>query len=128
MSLFSRIITTVFVFFVFTIEISAAQPFITTEKNSDVLVLKEKSVNLSIFTNSGIDNGILRAVKNLQSDFQKVTGTQPTMEFKKPLDLDYDNENSRQIMEKIMHAIEQTDEFNVLHQYDLDQKAKKEQE
>lgn len=58
----------------------------------------------------------------------KVTGTQPTMEFKKPLDLDYDNENSRQIMEKIMHAIEQTDEFNVLHQYDLDQKAKKEQE
>lgn len=58
----------------------------------------------------------------------KVTGTQPTMEFKKPLDLDYDNENSRQIMEKIMHAIEQTDEFNVLHQYDLEQKAKKEQE
>ena len=79
MSLFSRIITTVFVFFVFTIEISAAQPFITTEKKSDVLVLKEKSVNLSIFTNSGIDNGILRAVKNLQSDFQKVTGTQPTI-------------------------------------------------
>ena len=79
MSLFSRIITTVFVFFVFTIEISAAQPFITTEKNSDVLVLKEKSVNLSIFTNSGIDNGILRAVKNLQSDFQKVTGEQPNI-------------------------------------------------
>ncbi len=58
----------------------------------------------------------------------KVTGTQPTMEFKKPLDLDYDNENSRQIMDKIMHAIEQSDEFNVLHQYDLEQKAKKEQE
>jgi 1-acyl-sn-glycerol-3-phosphate acyltransferase len=58
----------------------------------------------------------------------KVTGTQPTMEFKKPLDLDYDNENAREIMAKIMHAIEQTDEFNVLHQYDLDQKAKKEQE
>lgn len=79
MSLFSRIITTVLVFFVFTIEISAAQPFITTEKNSDVLILKEKSVNLSIFTNAGIDAGIMKAVKNLQSDFQKVTGNQPNI-------------------------------------------------
>lgn len=46
-------------------------------KNSETILLKEKSVSLSIFTNTGIDNGILRAVKNLQSDFQKVTGVQP---------------------------------------------------
>ncbi len=56
----------------------------------------------------------------------KVTGVEPTMEFKKPLDLDYDNENSKQILEKIMTAIEQTDQFNVLHQYDLELKNKKE--
>ncbi len=61
------------------LQLKAVQPFISTEKNSGTIVLKEKSVNLSIFTNSGIDNGILRAVKNLQSDFQKVTGTQPTI-------------------------------------------------
>ncbi|WP_228446695.1 glycosyl hydrolase 115 family protein [Chryseobacterium sp. 3008163] len=66
-------------FFGFCLQISATEPFIITEKNPENIVLKEKSVNLSIYTNSGIDNGILRAVKNLQTDFQKVTGEQPNI-------------------------------------------------
>lgn len=66
-------------FFGFCLQINATEPFISTEKKSENVVLKEKSVSLSIFTNSQIDNGILRAVKNLQSDFQKVTGEQPTI-------------------------------------------------
>ncbi len=65
--------------FGFCLQINATEPFISTEKKSENIVLKEKSVGLSIFTNAGIDNGILRAVKNLQSDFQKVTGNQPTL-------------------------------------------------
>ncbi|NPA08345.1 MAG: glycosyhydrolase [Chlorobi bacterium] len=59
------------------LQLNATEPFISKEKNAETILLKEKSVSLSIFTNVGIDKGILRAVKNLQSDFQKVTGTQP---------------------------------------------------
>jgi 1-acyl-sn-glycerol-3-phosphate acyltransferase len=35
------------------------------------------------------------------------------MEFKAPLDIDYDNENAQEILLKIMTAIEQTEDFNV---------------
>lgn len=55
----------------------------------------------------------------------KKTGTEPTMEFKKPLEIDYDNESAMDILEKIMVAIEQTPDFNVLHNYDEELKAKK---
>ena len=55
----------------------------------------------------------------------KVTGVKPTLEFKAPLDIDYDNENAQQILDKIMTAIEQTNEFNILHDYDEELKAKK---
>ncbi|MDL1914174.1 MAG: 1-acyl-sn-glycerol-3-phosphate acyltransferase [Bergeyella sp.] len=48
----------------------------------------------------------------------KVTGQKPTMEFKKPLEIDYEKENPKQILEKIMFAIEQTPDFNLLHEYD----------
>jgi len=76
--------------FGFCLQLHAAEPFITTEKNNESIIVKEKSVNLSIFADSGIDSGILRAVKNLQSDFQKVTGSQPSIlnqisEMKSPL-------------------------------------------
>lgn len=59
--------------------IDAAEPFMTTERNAETLIIKEKSIKLSIFADSGIDSGILRAVKNLQSDFRKVTGEQPDL-------------------------------------------------
>lgn len=55
----------------------------------------------------------------------KVTGVTPTMEFKKPLEIDYENENAMQILDKIMVAIEQTNDFNLLHDYDEELKAKK---
>ncbi|GGF02095.1 glycosyl hydrolase 115 family protein [Flavobacterium limi] len=57
----------------------AAQPFITDKKSGDILVLKEKSTSLSFFVNIGTDPGIGRAVSNLQSDFEKVTGQKPAV-------------------------------------------------
>ena len=54
----------------------------------------------------------------------KVTGVKPTLEFKKPLDIDYDNESAQDILDKIMNAIEQTQDFNVLHDYDEEVKTK----
>ena len=57
----------------------ASQPFITTVKTENVMVLKEKSQSLSFFVNKGLDAGILRAVNNLQSDFEKVTGDRPVV-------------------------------------------------
>ena len=58
----------------------------------------------------------------------KVTGVQPTMEFKKPLDIDYDNESAEQILDKIMNAIEQTPKHNLLHEYDQELERKKQEE
>lgn len=55
----------------------ATEPFITTTKSSESMILKEKNTKLSIFINSGIDPGILRAAQSLQSDFQKVNGDIP---------------------------------------------------
>ena len=58
----------------------------------------------------------------------KVTGVKPTMEFKKPLDIVYDNDDAQTILTKIMVAIEQTEDFNVLHEYDQELKAQKTEE
>ncbi|WP_300673146.1 lysophospholipid acyltransferase family protein [Soonwooa sp.] len=55
----------------------------------------------------------------------KVTGVKPTMEFKPPLDIDYDTETPAEILDKIMYAIEQTPEHNLLHEYDEELKAQK---
>lgn len=57
----------------------------------------------------------------------KVKGTEPTMQIKLPLDIDYENESSKEILDKIMDAIEQSKEYNILHQYDEELKKKKEQ-
>ncbi|WP_163399763.1 glycosyl hydrolase 115 family protein [Flavobacterium fluviatile] len=58
---------------------NASQPFITDKKSDDILVLKEKSKPLSFFVNTGTDPGIVRAISNLQSDFEKVTGQKPAV-------------------------------------------------
>lgn len=55
----------------------------------------------------------------------KVTGVCPTMEFKKPLEIDYDHDDAQTILHKIMVAIEQTEDFNVLHVYEQELKAQK---
>lgn len=41
----------------------------------------------------------------------KKKGVEPTMTFKPPLDIDFNNENSHQVLEKIMDAIEQSPKF-----------------
>jgi len=62
-------------------------------------------------------NGFRRAFdkKGLK---MKVRRTKPTMQFKRALNIDYENETSAQILIKIMHAIEQTPQHNILHNYD----------
>ncbi|WP_337968900.1 glycosyl hydrolase 115 family protein [uncultured Flavobacterium sp.] len=59
--------------------VKAAEPFITHEKRSNVMVIAEKSITPSFFINATFDAGIMRAVYNLQSDFEKVTGTKPVV-------------------------------------------------
>jgi len=59
--------------------LQATERFITTEKNNDVILLKDKSVRISLYADARMDAGIMRAVKNLQTDFQKVTGEQPNI-------------------------------------------------
>lgn len=53
----------------------------------------------------------------------KVTGVKPTMQFKPALDIDYDNESAATILQKIMTAIEQTPDFNILHNYNEEQQC-----
>nr|WP_315197626.1 glycosyl hydrolase 115 family protein [uncultured Flavobacterium sp.] len=78
MKIFTKFILTLITICIFSPS-NAAEPFITNEKKPDVIVLKEKSLRLSLFVNNGTDNGVVRAVNNLQSDFEKVTGDKPTI-------------------------------------------------
>jgi len=64
---------------VFTTMVKAADPFISFVKAENSVVLKEGNSGLTLFSDSDSDKGILRAVANLQSDFQKVTGIQPRL-------------------------------------------------
>lgn len=66
--------TLLFIFFV-----KATEPFISFTKTENALVLKEKKSTLALLVDVNSDKGILRAVNNLQSDFQKVIGTQPEL-------------------------------------------------
>jgi len=75
---YSTFVITLIIAFISTIS-KASQPFITENRNESVMVLKEKSLSLSFFVNSNLDAGVLRAVNNLQSDFEKVTGQLPTV-------------------------------------------------
>lgn len=70
----SLFLTLLSIFFV-----KAADPFISFTKTENSVVLKERNSGLMLFSDSDSDKGILRAVTNLQSDFQKVTGVQPTL-------------------------------------------------
>lgn len=54
----------------------------------------------------------------------KVTGTQPTMEFKPRLNIDYTQNSAQEILDKIMIAIEQSPDFNVLKDYEAELKSK----
>ncbi|MCI9845448.1 glycosyl hydrolase 115 family protein [Flavobacterium pectinovorum] len=74
----SAYIITLLITFSFNLS-KASQPFITTQKSGDVVVLSEKSTQLSFFVNIGMDAGVLRAISNLQSDFEKVTGNKPVV-------------------------------------------------
>ncbi len=67
MKISSKFILTLIIICSFS-SLQASDPFITTEKKSDIIVLKEKDKHLSFFVNVGIDKGIFRAINNLQSD------------------------------------------------------------
>lgn len=77
-SLFKSIAMLVFILF-FGIKIKSTQLFITTEKSSETILLKDKLTKISFYSDKGIDKGILRAIHNLQADFQKVTGDFPNL-------------------------------------------------
>jgi hypothetical protein len=57
----------------------ATEPFITNQRSSSSMVIAEKSITSSFFINTTLDAGIMRAVYNLQSDFEKVTGNKPAI-------------------------------------------------
>lgn len=63
----------------FAISANCAEPFIATGKSDGVFVLKDQSTMLSIICNENMDKGIQRAIRDLQSDFGKVTGFTPML-------------------------------------------------
>ncbi|MCD0468763.1 glycosyl hydrolase 115 family protein [Flavobacterium sp. JAS] len=82
MNTFSKYILTFLI--AFSCTFLKAQSFITTQKGDNVVVLKEKSFHLSFLVSDGTDAGILRAIGNLQTDFEKVTGEKPVVFNQKP--------------------------------------------
>ena len=91
-------------------------------KGTAKLVQQQRSIVIPIKI-----NGFRRAFdkKGLRV---KVTGVEPTLTFKPALDIDYDNESAQQILDKIMNAIEQTPEHNVLHEYEKEYQERKKQQ
>ena len=96
--------------------------FAPGRKGTAKLILQQRAIVVPIKI-----NGFRRAFDKKGLRIKK-TGVQPTMEFKKPLDIDYDHESAEEIMDKIMHAIEQTPAHNVLHEYDQELERKKQEE
>ena len=65
--------------------VNASEIFIFEENNgSDLFYLAGKSVNTTIYSDQGIDKGIQRAIRDLQSDLQKVTGSLPQLITSRP--------------------------------------------
>ena len=96
--------------------------FAQGRKGTATLVKNQKPIVIPIKI-----NGFRRAFDK-KGLLIKVTGVEPSMEFKKPLDINYETETSQEILSKIMDAIEQSQEYNVLHEYDEEQKIIKEEE
>ena len=93
--------------------------FAQGRKGTAKLVKNQKPIVIPIKINGcrrGLNNQVWRV---------KVTGEKPKRRFNPPLDIDYENDDARTIMDKIMVAIEQTEDFNVLHDYDEELKAQK---
>lgn len=82
MNTFSKYSLTILI--VFSCTFLKAQSFIATQKGDNVVILKEKSSPLSFLVSNGTDAGILRAITNLQIDFEKVTGEKPVILNQKP--------------------------------------------
>jgi len=82
MNTFSKYSLTILI--VFSCTFLKAQSFIATQKGDNVVILKEKSSPLSFLVSNGTDAGILRAITNLQIDFEKVTGEKPLILNQKP--------------------------------------------
>ena len=96
--------------------------FAQGRKGTAKLVQQQRSIVIPIKI-----NGFRRAFdkKGLRV---KVTGVEPTLTFKPALDIDYDNESAQEILDKIMNAIEQTPEHNVLHEYEKEYQERKKQQ
>lgn len=62
-----------------TVVMKAAEPFITFGKSDSAMALYEPQKNLSILFSENTDPGILRAIRDLQTDFKKVTGISPEL-------------------------------------------------
>ncbi|MBP7173989.1 MAG: 1-acyl-sn-glycerol-3-phosphate acyltransferase [Cloacibacterium sp.] len=93
--------------------------FAPGRKGTAKLILAQRAIVVPIKI-----NGFRRAFDKKGLRIKK-TGIEPTMEFKQPLDIDYDKEDANTIMDKIMNGIEQTPEHNVLLEYEMELEEKK---
>ncbi|MDX9704665.1 MAG: lysophospholipid acyltransferase family protein [Weeksellaceae bacterium] len=79
--------------------------FAPGRRGTALLIKKSKPIVVPV-----VINGFRRAFDKKGLKIKKMGG-KPTMKFKEPLDIDYENEDYDDIMKKIMDAIEQSPEF-----------------
>ena len=77
MSFFNKVAFALGILYCISGNISGAENFIVTQKSNTNMLLCEASAVTTLFVNSGADAGIVRAVNDLKSDFQRVTGVSP---------------------------------------------------
>lgn len=80
-------------------------PFAPGRKGTARLIKDYKPIVIPV-----VINGFRRAFDKKGLRLKKI-GVQPTMIFKEPLQIDYENETTEQILKKVMNSIEQSPEF-----------------
>ncbi|MEN6589619.1 MAG: hypothetical protein ABFC30_08245, partial [Proteiniphilum sp.] len=73
------IISLIVVLSCLTCPLGGAERFITTQHDSNTMVLYEAGVTASILLYPNTDRGIQRAVSDLQNDYRKLTGHTPNL-------------------------------------------------
>lgn len=92
--------------------------FAPGRKGTAHLILEEKPIVIPV-----VIDGFRRSFDK-KGLVVKKTGVEQTMRFKPPLDIDYENENKTDLLKRIMDAIEQSEEYDVLSQIDTEDKNK----
>jgi 1-acyl-sn-glycerol-3-phosphate acyltransferase len=91
-------------------------PFVPGRRGTAHIIKETKPIVIPV-----VIDGFRRAFDK-KGLFMKKKGVSLSINFKDPLDIDYEKHSSAEILEQIMHSIEQSDDFNTMKKLNEQQK------